>query len=519
MSMQGSMAWAAGGLVLAFGVGFSAPLQAQATDADRELISKVAAANLLEVRLGQTAQTQAESPAVKQFGQRMEADHSTMQKQWMGVAQKNRVEFKVKLSPQQLEQVYRLKDLTGSSFDREYMAAMVQNHEEDVNAFQNARNAFHSAEVRQLIDVALPALEEHLAQARQISRQVGGEMTATGAPVNDTSTVAAQPRQTTRSATNDSSFVETVSASNAAEIRLAELATSKAQELAVKRFAQRMITDHSRMQRDWSAVASRTGMPMIGTIGFQHQQQLARLERLSGREFDRAYMATMVQNHQETVNSFEHIGRSAQSSDLRELATRSLPELQEHLQLARQVADQVGADRTPIAAGAPGEQGNQANVRADKPFIRNVDAGNFLEIRLGELAQKRANSPAVKQFGRRMVEDHTRLQKQWTSMAARNGMPFQSGMGPNNRYKLQELEKLSGKRFDREYMTMVIQNRKDYLDYFRKEGRAAKSAPVRELVRREIPILERQMSHAKQIGGRVGADTIPSRYGRISATE
>lgn len=516
MTIQAFIARAAGGLVIAIGAGFSGPLHAQATDADRALINKVAASNLLEVRLGQAAQKQAENPSVKQFGQRMEADHSTMQKQWMGVAQKNRVEFKVKLTPQQLGQVYRLKDLTGSSFDRAYMAAMVQNHQEDVSTFQNARNAGHSTEVRQLIDVTLPALQEHLAQARQISGQVGGDMTATGVPGTDTGTVAATPQQV-GTATTDSAFIREVNASNAAEIRLGQLAGSKAQEPEVKRFGERMVTDHQQMQKDWSSVASQNRMPVIGTIGPQHQQQVARLERLSGREFDQAYMAAMVQNHRDAVNLFETRGRSARASDVRELATRSLPELREHLQLAEQVAARVGEGTTITDAGPTG-QGNRGNVRADHQFIRNVDADNFLEIHLGELAQKRANDPAVKQFGRRMVEDFTSLQKQWTSMASSNGLPFKSGMGPRHRSKLQELEKLSGRRFDREYMTMVIQNRKDYLDYFRKEGRAAKSAPVRELVRREIPILERQMNQAKQIGARVGADTTPSGNGRVSVT-
>jgi putative membrane protein len=116
-----------------------------------------------------------------------------------------------------------------------------------------------------------------------------------------------------------------------------------------------------------------------------------------------------------------------------------------------------------------------------------------------------------------MVEEHTALQEQWTRMAKNNGMEFKSGMGRRHKSKLTRLEKMSGREFDREYMTLMVQNREDYLSYLRKEGRAANSAPVRQLVDRTIPVLQRQSNQAKQIGGRVGADTTTSRYGRISA--
>jgi hypothetical protein len=68
-------------------------------------------------------------------------------------------------------------------------------------------------------------------------------------------------------------------------------------------------------------------------------------------------------------------------------------------------------------------------------------------------------------------------------------------------------------------MTLVAQNHQDYLNYLRKEGRAAKSATVRQLVNRDIPMFEQHIRQAKQIGVRVGADTNTTRVGRISARE
>jgi putative membrane protein len=520
MSMHRSTARAAGGLIIALGVGFSGMLHAQAQDANRDVINRAAAANLLEVRLGQAAQKQAENPSVKQYGQRMEADHSSMQKQWMSVARQNDIDFRVNLTPQQLEQVYRLKDLRGSAFDRAYMAAMVQNHQEDVTAFQAARNTAISADIRQLIDVALPSLQEHLTQAQQISNQVGRDMAVATPTVGDTSGPVTQaPQTTTASAVADSSFINEVEASNQAELRLARLATDQARDSTVEQFAERMITDHTWMEREWRALFARSGLRFGNNLNPRYQEQFTRLEKLSGTEFDRVYMSAMVQNHEEAVRSFQTQGRSARSSEVRALASRGLPYLQEHLDLARRVSSQVGAAQPIATIDDDKNRGTRGNIRADAEFIRDVDADHFLEIRLGRLAQTKGRDQAVRQFGRRMVQDHTTLQRQWTSMASRNGMDRKSGMGPRHRSKLTRLEKLSGREFDREYMTLMVQNHKDYLDYWRKEGRAAKSEPVRELVNRGIPMLERHMSEARQVGGRVGADTTPSRNGRISASQ
>jgi predicted outer membrane protein len=295
------------------------------------------------------------------------------------------------------------------------------------------------------------------------------------------------------------------------------MAQSKAREPLVKSFADRMVTDHSRMQREWTDLSSRNGVRFYGNLSAQHQEQINRLGRLSGTEFDRAYMTAMTQNHRDNVNTFQNTRRTTQSAELRQLLDRSLPTLSEHLALAREVSGRVGAAApSPVATTA--DQGKHGNVKADAKFIRNIDADHYLEIRLGRLAERRAQDASVRRFGRQMAEDHTSLQAQWSSMAATNGMKFKSGMGPRHTSKLTRLEKLSGREFDREYMTLVLQNNQDYLDYFRKEGRAANSEPVRNLVDRGIPVLEQHLREGKQIGARVGADTVTtdSRYGKIS---
>ena len=536
MSMRSLMASAAGGMVMALSAGLH-PLQAQGSQTEQQFVNQVAAENLMEVRLGQAAQQRATNPSVKQFAQRMVIDHTSMQKQWMAAAKKNGIDFKAEMSARHLQQAEQLRPLTGAAFDRAYMTLMVQNHQENVSTFQTQRNAAHTADIRQLVDVALPTLQEHLSTAQQINTQVGGGVatntggqpvptqpgqTPTTPPVGQTPTTPpvaqTQPAQTPN-ARADSLFIGEVNTSNDVELRLARLAENNASADVVKRFAQKMVTDHTWMQKEWASVSARSGARISAATNPQMQGQISRLERLSGSDFDRAYMTAMVQNHQQTVNAFDMRGRLTQSAEVRQLVARSLPYLQEHLALARQVAGQVGSDTTAATIAGNTNKGKSADISKDRKFVRDIDADHNLEIRLGQLAEKRARDESVKQFGRRMVDDHTGLKEQWTTMISNSGMKFKSGMGPRHKSKLDRLEKLSGREFDREYMTLVAQNHQDYLNYLRKEGRAAKSSPVRELVNRHIPMFEQHIQQAKQIGIRVGADTVTTGVGKISAKQ
>ncbi len=195
MSMRRLMARAAGGLVITLGAGLNT-IQAQQVGTDQQLVAQVAAGNVLEVRLGQTAHNKATNFAVREFGQRMVNEHSSLQKQWMDGARKSGIPFKADLSPSQVQEFERLNQLSGAEFDRAYMDAMVLGHRTKLSSLQSERNASHSSGIRQLIESTLPIIQQHLTQAQQIASQVGVTTTAgNGTPVVKLSDVghAARP--------------------------------------------------------------------------------------------------------------------------------------------------------------------------------------------------------------------------------------------------------------------------------------------------------------------------------------
>ena len=94
----------------------------------------------------------------------------------------------------------------------------------------------------------------------------------------------------------------------------------------------------------------------------------------------------------------------------------------------------------------------RAQIVADTAFIREVRTDNQVEIRLGDVAEKRASNSAVKQFAQKMVSDHTTLNNQWGSVATRNGLTAPANLDAAQQQLVSRLSSLSGAEFDREYM-------------------------------------------------------------------
>jgi putative membrane protein len=538
MSMHRLMAQAAGGLVLTLGAGQMTSLHAQGQGTDQQFVSQVGATNLLEVRLSQAAEQKGENASVKQFAQRMIVDHTGMQKQWMAVAKKDNIKFQTDLNPQQVQQLQQLTKLSRADMDRAYMSMMVQSHRDNVDTFTRERSAAHSPDVRQLIESSLPGLQQHLSQAQQISSQVGADVATSGSTPTTAGTavgagqpVAAQPGDTSASTAHavqlDSALIQGVDASNDLELRLGRLAQQKAVNAQVKQFAQRMVNDHQTMQNEWRGVASKYKVPIASTLKPSSQQQVTLMSQLSGAEFDRGFMTAMVDNHQEAVNVLQSRGLNSASTQVRTLVNRGLPIVQEHLRMAQQISTQVGQDSIATIAGQTGQgnngnhgKGNKGQTEAERKFIGENNAEDFLMIQLGQLAEKKAHDNSVKEFGRRMASEYTDMNKQWVAMETKNNLPAPRGMGSNHEVKLTKLEKLSGREFDRQYISVVIKDLSGHLSYHKKEGRAQNVAAVRQLVEKRIPVMQKQLDQAKAIGSRIGADTTPSHEdGEISVKQ
>ena len=104
--------------------------QGSASSEAREFINQMGIAGLAEVQLGEMASKQASSPEVKAFGQMMVKDHSQANKELARVASQLNVQLPADLDEKHNSLKTKLSSLQGAEFDREYVNAMVEGHQE-----------------------------------------------------------------------------------------------------------------------------------------------------------------------------------------------------------------------------------------------------------------------------------------------------------------------------------------------------------------------------------------------------
>jgi putative membrane protein len=135
----------------------------------------------------------------------------------------------------------------------------------------------------------------------------------------------------------DKSFVKDAAIGGKAEVELGKLAQQNAQSEQVKQFGQKMVQDHSKADQQLQQVASQKGIQLPQQLDAEHMKQYDRLSKMHGAEFDRAYMRDMVQDHNKDVNEFRKEAQNGQDQDIRNFARQTLPTLQQHDQLAKNV--------------------------------------------------------------------------------------------------------------------------------------------------------------------------------------
>ena len=136
----------------------------------------------------------------------------------------------------------------------------------------------------------------------------------------------------------DKHFVRKAGEANLAEVELGKLAAEKGQSEDVKKFGQRMVNDHSKANDELKQVAENKGVTLPDNLSATDKITKARLEKLSGEKFDRAYMNDMVRDHTKDVSEFKKESTTAKDPDVKNYASQTLPTLQDHLKQAQSIA-------------------------------------------------------------------------------------------------------------------------------------------------------------------------------------
>jgi putative membrane protein len=142
-------------------------------------------------------------------------------------------------------------------------------------------------------------------------------------------------------ASNQDSFWNEAAQSGMAEVMLGNLALQKSQNEQVRNFAQQMVTDHTAANEELKSLAATKSITLATDVDPKHRGALDKLNGMSGTDFDKAYMKQMVKDHEAAVKLFQRQADRGGDADVKAFATKTLPTLQNHLQMARSMNDSM----------------------------------------------------------------------------------------------------------------------------------------------------------------------------------
>lgn len=140
-------------------------------------------------------------------------------------------------------------------------------------------------------------------------------------------------------AEDDADFMVKAASGGMMEVELGRMALQKATDPNVKKFAQKMVDDHTKANEELKALAAKKNITLPTTPGDEAQEHINDLAKYSGAEFDKEYLELMHKDHQEDLDLFKEAAEDAEDADVKAYAAKTLPVLRTHHQMAEQMED------------------------------------------------------------------------------------------------------------------------------------------------------------------------------------
>ena len=171
-----------------------------------------------------------------------------------------------------------------------------------------------------------------------------GRMNTNSSVVNTNSNTAVVVNSNTTNAntsmsstTSPEGFMTEAAKGGMAEVELSRVATTKAQNAEVKKFAQTMIQDHTNANTELKVLAGKKTFTLPTELDAAHKATKDELSALSGAAFDKEYVDAMVADHEKSVALFKAQADGGTDADAKAFAAKTLPKLQMHLDMIKKI--------------------------------------------------------------------------------------------------------------------------------------------------------------------------------------
>ena len=133
----------------------------------------------------------------------------------------------------------------------------------------------------------------------------------------------------------DVHFMKAAAQGGMAEVALGRVAERNGSNPNVKQFGRQMVIDHSQANHELKMIAMKQGVALPKGLGPKNEALKAKLSRLHGAAFDRAYVKAMVADHEEDTMAFSKESKQGRNPQVKTFAAKYLPVVQGHLMMAQ----------------------------------------------------------------------------------------------------------------------------------------------------------------------------------------
>jgi putative membrane protein len=162
----------------------------------------------------------------------------------------------------------------------------------------------------------------------------------------------------------------------------------------------------------------------------------------------------------------------------------------------------AAAGPVPLAAQA---SGSQMGLASDSVFIQTAGSLGLLQAKLGSLAQSKAKSPAVRDFGKRMMDEYSKANQELAAGAKQAAYPAPVILRQHKQV-LDQFLNTGGGSFDKKYMAEMVAEQGQAAQLFKQEAESGRVASLKQLASSMLPMVQQQLSLATQTAQSVGAD-------------
>ncbi|HWL54363.1 MAG TPA: DUF4142 domain-containing protein [Chthoniobacteraceae bacterium] len=133
----------------------------------------------------------------------------------------------------------------------------------------------------------------------------------------------------------EKTFIAEAYAGGLSEVKMGELAKTKATGTEAKALAERLVTDHRKADEALRKLAMNHGVTLPTEPPAAEQTAYQSLEKKQGAQFDKAFARHATKDHKKDIAKFEKAAKKATAADLKAFIDQTLPVLKEHLALAQ----------------------------------------------------------------------------------------------------------------------------------------------------------------------------------------